>query len=323
MKKNNQVKNNPYPYSMDNKRYQTYSYYLKTNYHQKLAKIPLNCNFTCPNRDGSKSYFGCYFCSSKGSGDSVEGFHEDLKTQFKAGLLRARNKWPECKGIAYFQSYSNTYADLKVLKDIYDPFFEDDDVSQIAIATRADCLQDEFLDYLSNKTAKKEVWIELGLQSIHEKTMDSLNRQHSTQEVETALKKLQERNIKTCIHIINGLPGETKDMMLETAKWVADQHPTAIKIHMLHLIKNTVLHRRYKLKPFPLLSKEEYVNIVCDQLEVLPADMIIERLTGDGIAEDLAAPFWTIKKTSVINDIDTELFKRNSYQSKFYAGKSI
>lgn len=318
MKNNSQVKNNPYPYSSDNKRYQTYSYYLKTNYHQKLAKIPLNSNFTCPNRDGSKSYFGCYFCSSKGSGDSVDKFHADLKTQFESGLARARKKWPSCKGIAYFQSYSNTYADINTLKNIYNPFFEDEDVEQIAIATRADCLEDDFLDYLSSKMDKKEVWVELGLQSIHESTMNSLNRQHSTQEVESALKKLQQRNIQTCIHIINGLPGETKEMMIETAKWVAKQHPTAVKIHMLHLIKNTVLHKRYELKPFHLLSKEEYVDIVCDQLEVLPKNMIIERLTGDGLAEDLIAPLWTIKKTSVINDIDTELFKRNSYQSKYY-----
>ena len=306
--------NNPYPYSNDNKRYQTINYYFRNTYHQKVAKIPLNAGFTCPNRDGTKGIGGCTFCSSMGSGDSILCFDDTLQKQYKEGLKRMQNKWPDCIGFAYFQSYSNTYAPLAILKKVYDPFFKDPDIPGVAIATRADCLSDEIIDYLNHQD--KEVWLELGLQSVHETTMEKCNRKHSTQIVFYWIDKLKSTNIKTCVHIINGLPNESKSDMLETVKQISKHNPDAIKIHMLHLIEGTQMAKEYEEHPFHILTLEEYVDIVVDQLELLPQEMIIERLTGDGIAKDLIKPKWTIKKTIVTNEIDKLMVKRNTWQGK-------
>ena len=306
--------NNPYPYSNDNKRYQTINYYFRNTYHQKVAKIPLNAGFTCPNRDGTKGIGGCTFCSSMGSGDSILCFDDTLQKQYKEGLKRMQNKWPDCIGFAYFQSYSNTYAPLAILKKVYDPFFKDPDIPGVAIATRADCLSDEIIDYLNHQD--KEVWLELGLQSVHETTMEKCNRKHSTQIVFDWIDKLKPTNIKTCVHIINGLPNESKSDMLETVKQISKHNPDAIKIHMLHLIEGTQMAKEYEEHPFHILTLEEYVDIVVDQLELLPQEMIIERLTGDGIAKDLIGPKWTIKKTIVTNEIDKLMVKRNTWQGK-------
>lgn len=306
--------NNPYPYSNDNKRYQTINYYFRNTYHQKVAKIPLNAGFTCPNRDGTKGSGGCTFCSSMGSGDSILCFDDSLQKQYKEGLKRIQNKWPDCIGFAYFQSYSNTYAPLETLKKVYDPFFKNPDIPGVAIATRADCLNDEIIDYLNSQN--KEVWLELGLQSVHEDTMEKCNRKHSTKIVFDWLDKLKSTNIKTCVHIINGLPNETKSDMLETVKQISKHNPDAIKIHMLHLIEGTQMAKEYEEHPFHILTLEEYVDIVVDQLELLPKEMIIERLTGDSIAKDLIEPKWTIKKTIVTNEIDKLMVKRNTWQGK-------
>jgi len=249
-----------------------------------------------------------------GSGDSILCFDDTLQKQYHEGLKRMQNKWPNCIGFAYFQSYSNTYAPLEVLKKIYDPFFQNPDIPGVAIATRADCLSDEIIEYLNSQD--KEVWLELGLQSVHEKTMERCNRKHSTQIVFDWLDKLKDTNIKTCVHIINGLPGETKQDMLETVKQLSTHPVDAIKIHMLHLIEGTQMAKEYKEHSFHILSLEEYVDIVVDQLELLPQECIIERLTGDGIAKDLIEPKWTIKKTIVTNEIDKLMVKRNTWQGK-------
>lgn len=310
--------NNPFINSNDNKRYYTMNYYLKNKYNTKVAKVPLNAGFTCPNRDGTKGVGGCTFCSSKGSGDSILSFTDDLKSQYKVGLERMRNKWPDCKGIAYFQAYSNTYASLEELKGIYDPFVDDEDVVGIAIATRADCLDDEKIEYFNSIANKKEIWLELGLQSIHEHTMDMCNRGHTTKEVIDILLKLKDTNIKSCIHIMNSLPYESKKDMMKTAYWLAKYHPDAIKIHMLHIIKDTKMADQFEKEKFQLMSLEEYVDIVVSQLEVLPENIIIERVTGDGIVSDLIEPTWAIKKTIVINEIDKLMVKRNTWQGKYY-----
>ncbi len=305
---------NPFPFSNDNKRYYTINYYFKQKYHTKVAKIPLNAGFTCPNRDGSKGIGGCTFCSSMGSGDSILCFDESLKKQYDEGLLRMQKKWPNCLGFAYFQSYSNTYADLEVLKKIYDPFLQNQDIKGICIATRADCLNHEIINYFNS--TNKEIWLELGLQSIHEETMERCNRKHSTKLVFDWVDQLKNTNIKTCIHIINGLPYETKEDMLETVKEISKHQPDGIKIHMLHLIKDTQMAKEYEKNPFHILTLEEYVDIVVDQIELLPQNCIIERLTGDGLAKDLIDPKWTIMKTIVVNEIDKLMVKRNTWQGK-------
>lgn len=306
--------NNPFPYSNDNKRYQTINYYFKKKYQQKVAKIPLNAGFTCPNRDGTKGIGGCAFCSSMGSGDSILCFDDSLQKQYQEGLKRMQKKWPNCLGFAYFQSYSNTYAPIDILKKVYDPFFLNEEIPGLAIATRADCLNEEIIEYLNQQD--KEVWLELGLQSIHEKTMQRCNRQHSTQILFDWLDALKNTKIKTCVHIINGLPYETKQDMLETIQEVAKHKPDAVKIHMLHLIEGTQMAKEYQEHPFPILSLDQYVDIVVDQLEYLPSECIIERLTGDGLAKDLIVPKWTIKKTIVTNEIDKLMVKRNTWQGK-------
>ena len=308
--------NNPYTHSHDNKRYYTINHYFKTKYHQKVAKVPLNAGFTCPNRDGSKGFGGCTFCSGKGSGDSILSFFDSLATQYELGLERMQRKWPDCLGFAYFQSYSNTYADLKTIKKIYDPFYARNDVLGVCIATRPDCLTPEIIDYFSVKAKEKETWIELGLQSAHDKTMERLNRLHTTQELWDALKQLKDTPILTCVHIINGLPGETKEDMIDTVRQLGKHPFDAIKIHMLHIIEGIVLAKQYQEHLFPLLSLEDYVDVVVRQLEVLPYDCIVERLTGDGMANDLITPLWTIKKTIVTNEIDKKMAALNTWQGK-------
>lgn len=310
--------NNPFLKSNDNKRYYTMNYYLKNKYGTKVAKVPLNAGFTCPNRDGTKGIGGCTFCSSKGSGDSILEFQNNLDSQYTIGLERMRKKWPNCLGIAYFQAYSNTYANLDILRSIYDSFIDNKSVIGLAIATRADCLDDDKIQYFNDIAKKKDVWIELGLQSIHEETMKLCNRGHTTQEVEEIINKLKNTKVKTCIHIMNSLPYETKEDMLETAKWIARVKPDAIKIHMLHILQDTKMANQYQVEKFKLMSLEEYVDIVIRQLEVLHPDCIIERLTGDGLADDLIEPKWTIKKTIVLNEIDKEMVKRNTWQGKYY-----
>lgn len=310
----NQILDNPFPYTSDNKRYHTLSWHYKTLYGCKCAKIPLNGGFTCPNRDGTKGTGGCTFCSSSGSGDTILDFGRPLMEQYASNLQRARAKWPDARGIAYFQAYTNTYAPLEKLKKLFIPFLEDPDVLELSIATRADCLEQETIDWLASQN--KTVWIELGLQSVHEETSRRINRCHATQEVADKVRACREAGLKVCVHLMNGLPGETHEMMVETARQTAAMKPDAVKIHMLHLIKGTKMAAQWKLEPFELLSEEEYVQIVCDQLEVLPAEIIIERLTGDGVQSDLVGPMWTTKKTITINDIDKELVRRNSWQGK-------
>ena len=304
---------NPFIYSNDNKRYHTFNYYLKNKYNEKIFKVPLDAGFTCPNRDGSVAFGGCSFCSALGSGDSV--IHSnDLMKQFDDGMNMMRNKWPQGKGMAYFQAYTNTYASLERLKAIYEPFVQREDVIAICIATRADCLNDENIAYLNSLTKYKDIWVEVGLQTIHDETSNQLNRGHDYACFLETIQKLSKTNCKICVHIINGLPNETKEMMLDTVKAIAQLPIHAVKIHMLHLLKNTKLAKDYEENPFHILSLEEYVEIVCEQLTYLPKEIILERLTGDGIASDLITPLWTIKKVCVLNEIDKYMAKHNLYQ---------
>lgn len=304
---------NPFIYSNDNKRYHTFNYYLKNKYQEKIFKVPLDAGFTCPNRDGSVSTGGCSFCSALGSGDSVI-HNSDIMKQFDDGVEMMRKKWPHGKAMAYFQAYTNTYAPLERLKELYEPFIQREDVVALCVATRADCLNDENIAYLNSLTQYKDIWVEVGLQSIHDCTAQHTNRGHDYACFLEAIKKLSQTNCKICVHIINGLPYETKEMMLDTIKAISKLPIHAVKIHMLHLLKNTKMAKEYEEEPFPILTQEEYVEILCEQLTYLPKEIILERLTGDGIASDLIAPTWTIKKVCVLNEIDKYMAKHNLYQ---------
>lgn len=312
----NQVSENPFPYSDTNKRYHTISWALKQQYGVKTAKIPLNAGFSCPNRDGTKSTGGCRFCSAAGSGDTIVGFSSSLKEQYQANLERARKKWPGALAIPYFQAYSNTYAPLETLRRIYQPFMDDPNIPALAIATRTDCLTEETAAWLAQ--SGKEIWIELGIQTIHSVTADAMNLCHTVEDAQNALDLCRRYHLKTCLHLINGLPGETREMMMQTASWIARQHPDAVKIHMLHLLDDSALGQDYLKSPFDLMDVDSYVSLVCDQLEILPPDVIIERVSGDGIDAHLIGPDWTRRKTDVANRIDSELYRCDSWQGKYW-----
>ena len=308
--------NNPFPLSFDNKRYQTWNYYLQTTFHQKVAKVPINAFFTCPNRDGTKGIGGCAFCSGQGSGDfPIDPVH-NLLEQYNLRKEIMEHKWPNCGKMVYFQAYTNTYAKIDTLRTLYEPFIEKEDVIGICIGTRPDCIDNDCLQYIQEMSQKKEVWVELGLQTIHDTTAQAMNRCSSYQEFLDCVHQLSKTNAKICVHIINGLPNETKEMMLETIEALAKLPIHAIKIHMLHIIKDSTLGKLYEQQPWELLSLEQYVDIVIEQLERLPQNIILQRLTGDGMEDSLLAPMWTKKKTIVLNEIDKEMVRRNTWQGK-------
>lgn len=305
---------NPFKYSYNNKRYHTLDYHYKFTFNSKVAKISLNAGFTCPNIDGTVGTKGCIYCSKNGSGEHGGDFKEDLITQFNKGKVIMK-KW-QAKYIGYFQAHTNTYAPLAILKEKYELILKQKDVIGLTIATRPDAISDECLDYLSELNKRTFLTVELGLQTIHEKTSKLINRCHSLEQFEIMVNKLRSKNINVVVHIINGLPYETKQMMLDTISYLNSLDIQGIKIHMLFILKNTLLEKIYFKKNFHILSKEEYIDIICDQLELLRPEIVIHRITGDPVIEDLIIPNWLIKKTILLNDIDKELLKRNTYQGK-------
>lgn len=307
---------NLFPYTSDNKRYHTYSYFLKNKYHQKIFRVPLDAGFTCPNRDNHLGIMGCSFCSIEGSGDLI--LRDTLEAQIEDGFKVMRQKWPKGLGMAYFQAYTNTYDSLENLKKLYDPFFEDDRFVGVIIATRADCLDEQKIAYFKEMNQKKDLYIEIGLQSIHPQTNQYINRGHDNQIVTTIVKQLKEANIHTTLHIINGLPFETKQMMLETARYCAQLKVDGIKIHMYQVLKNTLEAYRYKQKPYPILTQDEFVDITIDQLRLLPPETVVMRLTGDPVESQIIEPRWTLNKISVLNQVDKTMANQNIIQGDRY-----
>ena len=302
----------------DNKRYHTWNYYLRNTFGEKIFKVSINAGFTCPNIDGKVAYGGCTYCSKEGSGDFAGNPKDNLIKQFKEIKEMMLKKWPTAKYIGYFQAYTNTYAPLDVLKEKYETILEQEDVVGLSISTRPDCLEDDVVEYLAELNERTNLWVELGLQTIHDSTSKIINRGHDYKTFLEGVEKLKAKNIKTVVHIINGLPGEDYNMMMETAKAVADLNVHGIKIHLLHVIKDTPMARMLDKSMMSLMTKEDYVNLVCDQLEILPPEMVIHRLTGDGKKEDLVGPLWSLKKWEVLNAIDDTLKERDSYQGIKY-----
>lgn len=300
-----------FKYSLDNKRYYTLNYYNKIKYNSKVFKISLNAGFGCPNKKNGK---GCIYCYN-GSGEN-EGMY--LVDQFNKVKKIMEKKWPNGKYIGYFQADTNTYAPLSILKKNYEMILNQPNVIGLNIATRCDCLSNEVLDYLEELNKKTNLVIELGLQTIHNKTATLINRGHTLNQFLKAVNELRKRNINVVVHIINGLPYETKEMMLETIKYLSKLDIQGIKIHMLFILKNTELASFYKKEKFHILTKEEYVNIVCDQLELLRDDIVINRITGDPDKTLVIEPKWLLKKFCVLNEIDKEMLRRNSYQGIKY-----
>ena len=309
---------NLFEYSLDNKRYHTWNYHLNQKFGEKVFKVSLNAGFTCPNIDGTKGFGGCIYCSDAGSGDFAGKPCDSILEQFKKVKTKMHQKWPKAKYIPYFQAHTNTYAPLEVLKEKFESVLNQDGVVGISIATRADALADDVVDYLCELSKRTYLIVELGLQTVFDKTGELINRCHTYREFLDGYKKLSVRGINVCVHLIFGLPGETHEMMLKSVSEVAKLKPHAVKIHLLHILKGTRLAKMYEKNEFKTLTREEYVDIVVDALELLPKETIIQRLTGDGGKDDLIAPLWSLKKFCVLNEIDKEMVRRNSYQGSRY-----
>lgn len=316
-----QANNNPFKYSDTNKRYHTYDYYLKHRFGEKCAKIPLDAGFTCPNIDGTCGTGGCIYCSG-GSAARLASSLLPLPKQYEIGVEKMRGKWNVKKLIPYLQAYTNTHTSPDVLQKILDQVSLFEGAVMIDIATRADCLGDDIISVLHQVSEKIPLTVELGLQTSCDTTASLINRCHDFETFVRGYERLRTGapRVKIGIHIINGLPGENAEIMKNTAGRVADLHPDLVKIHLLHVLDGTLLGEMYKRGEYAPMERDEYISVVCDQLELLPPNVVVERVTGDGIDSQLLAPDWSRKKVTVINDIDKELFRRNSFQGKHYLG---
>jgi radical SAM protein (TIGR01212 family) len=298
------------------KRYHTFNEQLRERFGGKIVKVSLDAGFTCPNRDGTLGIGGCVYCSERGSGDFAGDQRLSIPDQFIEVKERMKKKWPNAQYIAYFQAYTNTYATVKRLREVYEEALAEENVVGLSISTRPDCLPEDVLDYLEELNQRTYLWVELGLQSSHDRTMEWMGRGHDYAQFLKGLEQLRSRGIRVCAHIILGLPGETKVEMIETAQAVAKLPLEGIKIHLLHVLRGTPLATIFQQEPFDLMTKEEYVSLVVDILEILPPEVVIHRLTGDGPPDDLIGPLWSRKKWEVLNAIDAELEWRDSWQGK-------
>lgn len=305
---------------INNKRYNTQDNYLKARFGCKIAKISLNGGFTCPNRDGKKGYGGCIYCSESGSGDFAGDPRDSIREQFESVRSGMDKKWKNAKYMPYFQAGTNTYAPLSELKPKFEAALELDNVIGLSIATRPDCIENDTRDYLAELAQRTYLTVELGLQSVHDSTGELINRCCTYAEFLDCYNRLSDKGINTCIHLINGLPGENRDMMMESVRKVAQLRPHSVKLHMLHVIRGTVCEKMYIENKFRTFELEEYVQLICDQLEVLPWETVIQRITGDGARDTLVAPLWSIKKFDVINGVDREMNRRNTFQGTKFNG---
>lgn len=311
---------NPFPNSDSNKRYYTYDYFLKRTYGGKCAKIPLDAGFSCPNMDGKCGIGGCIYCSSRGSGDFAASAALPIAEQYEITRAKLSKKWSVERTIPYFQARTNTYAPLDVIKEKFEAALECDGVVAMNVATRADCLPDDVVEYLSELAERVDLTVELGLQTVHDSTAELINRGHTYAQFVEGYEKLRRANpkIRICVHIIFGLPTETDEMMLQTAKVVGKLLPNMVKIHLLHVIRETELAKWYESGEYIPLERERYIELVATVLQYFHKDTVIARLTGDGVGEDLLAPDWSRKKTTVINDIDKYLYTHDMWQGKLF-----
>lgn len=295
-------------------RYNRFSDHLRDKFGTKVYKVTLDAGFTCPNRDGTISNEGCIFCDDGGSFSQLYSNKIPIIEQLNSGIALSKEKYKAQKFLAYFQAYTNTYKPVNELKEIYDQALSHEDVVGINIGTRPDCVEKEKLDLISDYTKNHYVWLEYGLQSIHDRSLKFINRGHDFATFVKALKETQKRNINVCAHVILGLPNETKKDMLETAKVLGDLGIDGVKIHLLCVLNNTRLVKLYYQGKVPMMEEDEYVETACDFLEMLPPEVTIHRLAGNGLKPNMLAPGWLSKKFVVLNKIDKLLEERGSYQ---------
>jgi radical SAM protein (TIGR01212 family) len=305
-----------------NTRYFDFSSYLRQAFGCRVQKITVDAGLTCPNRDGALSTGGCIYCNARGSGTGAYAKGLSITDQMILGKQAMMRRYKAKKFIAYFQSFTNTYAPVKTLKAIYDEAVSAEDVVGLSIGTRPDCVDDAKLGLIESYTHSRLVWIEYGLQSVHDKTLQRIRRGHTFSCFQRAVEATRGREIRICAHIILGLPGETHSDMIRTAETIARMGLDGVKIHLLYVIKGTEMETMYRNGTYICLEQSEYAALVCDVIEALPEDMVIHRLTGDPHPEELAAPAWAMKKTETLNMIWDMLEKRDTRQGKRYTGSS-
>ena len=298
------------------KRYHSLNYFLRNKFGEKIYKISLDGGFTCPNRDGKVSKGGCTFCSARGSGDYAGSRMLSISEQFEDRKVMMEKKWKDGKYIAYFQAYTNTYAPVEELRRKYDEALAQKNVVALSIATRPDCLDKDVLDYLEELNKKTYLWVELGLQTINDDTARNFNRGYDLVVFDKSIKELQKRGIEVVVHTIFGLPGETKEDMLKTVDYVAHSGAQGVKFHLLHLMEGTKMVQQYESGELELLSKEDYIDLICKGITMIPEEMVVHRLTGDAPRASLIGPMWSLKKWEVLNDIDKALVDNDIWQGK-------
>lgn len=320
MKKTTQRESNPFPFSDSNKRYYTYDYYLRHTFGEKVAKVTLDGGFTCPNRDGTCGTGGCIYCSGRGSGDFTEDALLPIAEQYRAQVERIRKKWDARKFIAYFQAFTNTYAPLPRLRELYEQALACEGVVGLNIGTRADCLPDEVVAYLEELSARTIVTVELGLQTVHDDTARKIGRGHGYDIFLDAYRRLREKapHVRIGVHLIFGLIGENDENMMESVQRVAALLPDEVKIHLLYVLKNTKMADIYGNGGLTAMDREEYIDLVVRALEHLPPQTVIARLTGDAPRKELISPLWSLEKGRILNEIDKKFYARDAWQGKSF-----
>lgn len=301
------------------KRYHSLNYFLRNKFGEKIFKISLDAGFSCPNRDGTISKGGCIFCSERGSGDFAGDRNFCISDQFAEIKEMMNKKWKEGKYIAYFQAYTNTYASLEILKEKYDEALKEEGVVALAIATRPDCLDPNVLDLLEEYSKKVYLWVELGLQTSKDKTAKLINRGYNLEVFEEAIRSLRARNIDVVVHTIFGLPEESKEDMLNTVRYISKLDIQGVKFHLLHLMKETPLVKLYEQGRLSFLEQEEYIELICKAISILPQQVVIHRLTGDAPRQLLIGPMWSLKKWEILNAIDSYLQNNDIYQGLYFS----
>ncbi len=305
-----------FPNCYDDKPYYSLSAYCRHTFGEKVYRLSLSSGCSCPNRDGKLSTGGCAFCSEGGSGDFASSYSPSISKQIAEAKTQIRAKSDCHKFIAYFQSFTNTYGSIAHLRSIYTEAIMETEIVVLSIGTRSDCLSDEILDLLEELSHIKPVWVELGLQSMHNDTLQHMNTHTTVEQFDHAVLQLQQRGIPVIVHVILGLPGETHAMMMETISHIAHLPIAGVKLQLLHVLKHTALEKTYLKSPFDTFSLEEYCDLVIDCIEQLPPEMVIHRLTGDGPRNLLIAPLWSTDKKRVLNTIHKRFQERETYQGK-------
>jgi radical SAM protein (TIGR01212 family) len=304
--------------------YKTFNSFLRERFGTRVFRVPLDAGFDCPNRDGTRAFGGCTFCDERGSGAPTIKTSLDVKNQLQSGINRVSRRYKARKFLAYFQAFTNTYAPEGALKMLYDSGLDHPDVVGMCIGTRPDCVPDNVLDLLADYQENTFVWLEVGLQSAFDRTLDLINRAHTAGEFFDAVKRAKTRGLLVATHLIFGLPGETREEMLETVRQVAACGVDGVKIHQLCIYKGTPMESDFKAQRLPVLEEDDYVQLVCDAIELLPPEMVIMRLVAEGSQDELIAPTWAFEKFRIMDKIDGELSRRGTSQgSKFRAPQAV